>query len=78
MNALMEEASITYPSGIRRKQHMPSAHAHSNDWILEQCILGNIDAKDWVFLFIQYGWLCIEWKSKTLSIPLLNSCWVDS
>lgn len=55
MNALMEEASITYPSGIRRKQHMPSALAHSNDWILEHCILGNIDAKDWVFLFIQYG-----------------------
>ena len=55
MNALMEEASITYPSGIRRKQHMRSAHAHSNDWILEDCILGNIDAKDWVFLFIQYG-----------------------
>jgi len=50
MNALIEEASITYPSGIRRKQHMSFAHALSNDWVLKHCILGNIDAKDWVFL----------------------------
>ena len=60
MNALMEEASITYPSGIRRKQHMSFAHALRNDW--EHCILGNIYVKDWVSLFIQYGWLCICMK----------------
>ena len=62
MNALMEVASITYPSGIRRKQHMSFAHALLNNWVQEHCILGNIDAKDWVFLFIQYGWLCICMK----------------
>lgn len=71
MNALMEQASITYPSGIRRKQHMSFAHALRNDWVLG--ILGNIDAKNWVSPFIQYGWDCVfVWKRAHEKVKLFR------